>query len=404
MPSSSFFESTAAIFTGDGTGVFTASEVAIPVDAVFARFFDANEDGRADLLTGGELGVIAAVVGGGAVGFPAWDPPLATDVSRFATGDLDGDEFADLVALNEAATEVRVWMSPGRFGFGSPQVLPFAAALVPHVALRDLDGDGHHDLVLGLDEGASLGVIRISDGAGGLGPEQSLALDRQFLLLADLDLDGVLDLVTGFSNLGTSPTGLRVQLGLGDGTFGPVVYTLASGSNLSNLVAGDVTGDGLPDLVFNDTGFLPPFLRVGALAGDGTGGFGPLQVLPDNVQVPRMIDIDGDGDLELFLSTAEIAVAPDASLGPFTGLVIPFGTFVDLDGDGDPDVLGDTLDGRTGWYRNDGGAFEFAASNLLLGSEVAIGDFDGDGIPDVVGLKEEAAESSLRLYTNLLGE
>src|SRR5207249_3594480 len=81
------------------------------------------------------------------------------------------------------------------------------------------------------------------------------------LALADLNLDGKLDLAVAVAGAGA----VRTWLGGGDGTF-TAADTLTLGGDLAALAVADFSRDGRPDVaVVNRT------TGVGALLGDGTG-------------------------------------------------------------------------------------------------------------------------------------
>ncbi len=96
--------------------------------------------------------------------------------------------------------------------------------------------------------------------------------------------------------------------------------------------------------------------------------------------VPGQITLSG-----VALETAAIQVIDDSLVAPSS--LDP----VDLDGDGDLDLVGAAFDGsRVRWWRNEGGrppmwtAFEIE-SGFIGASSVRAGDIDGDGTIDVAG-------------------
>ncbi len=94
------------------------------------------------------------------------------------------------------------------------------------------------------------------------GPVASVAV-------ADVNGDGHLDLVVAYPGEGS----VGVLLGKGDGTFQPVVKYNSGGSGASSVAVADVNGDGKPDIVvlnaFDTEG------TVGVLLGNGDGTFQP---------------------------------------------------------------------------------------------------------------------------------
>ncbi len=183
------------------------------------------------------------------------------------------------------------------------------------------------------------------------------------------------------------------------------------------LAAGDVTGDGSPDLVVG-----------GRIYRNGGGRFVeasglPSDAVPGEVRSAAVADLDNDGRLDLVLAGRERVslirsaeggpageAAGDGSAGRVTGLPVPDGTapgdvqVLDLDQDGDLDVFV-AAGGRNLAYRNDGdGTYTELAGEMGLAADGAGSrpdalflDVDGDGYLDLVAT---GPGGSIHLYRN----
>ena len=143
------------LWTRGADGSFAAASGALSAAASSAAAAaDMDGDGDIDVALGRADG-LDIWLNDGAGSFDAGGAAAgdgATDVVRLAAGDLDGDGAVDLVAGRggEAAAPSRVLFGDGDGGFETAAgALPEVPLQVRALALRDLDGDGFPDLVLG---------------------------------------------------------------------------------------------------------------------------------------------------------------------------------------------------------------------------------------------------------------
>ncbi len=228
---------------------------------------------------------------------------------------------------------------------------------ITSVAVADFNGDGKPDIAA-----CGMGAAGVLLGNGD-GTFQSVKSLTQFgnwpywLTVADFNKDGKPDLAIankGTPGVGTDIGGVLVYLGVGDGTFqDPVSYP--GGRYPNFIVAADVNGDKIPDLILSATNpdFTTNFeFDIGVLLGHGDGTFGATSLLLTDTD-PTYIavaDINGDGKQDLAIAhyggstytsfmfgngdgTFQPEVDLTATSNPSTVLV------TDLNGDGKPDLL-----------------------------------------------------------------
>lgn len=173
----------------------------------------------------------------------------------------------------------------------------------------------------------------------------------------------------------------------------------------NSAVAGDLDGDGEIDLIASGT------RAVVWWRNDGTGSF-TESVLHGSIGGSERIgvndlaiaDIDGDGDPDLVgIADEALHIWENAGNETFKHHHTPitFGgagalQIGDLDSDGDIDLIAASAwDDRFAWWENDGaGAFEQRELGPRLegASAIVAGDFDSDGDVDLIGISGEAEE------------
>jgi hypothetical protein len=252
--------------------------------------------------------------------------------------------------------------------------------------------------------------------------------------LGDADADGDLDATVGtasgkllyFKNIGTSNNPIYTQQ---TGASNP--FTNSDISNNAAPVLGDIDADGDLDAVVGTMYGSLMFLKnmgtaVNPIYSQQTGSSNPFDGLtyndePTNTS-PSLGDIDGDGDLDAIVGTANgsllyyqnVGSATNPIYSQQTGSSNPFNvgtpnlrvgsnsnfspSLGDMDGDGDLDAVVGTADGTILFFKNIGTAinpifsqqtgstnpFDGQGNGINLNASPTLGDTDGDGDLDVV--------------------
>ncbi len=277
--------------------------------------------------------------------------------------DFDGDGYDDFAAVD--------WIGDGRvkIRFGGPAAPPFATVAqssavfgsTPQLTGPDFDGDGDRDIVIISLNGA---VVLRNDGARvfhEVSPAPFISPVGKFAAL-DVDGDGLDDLVVS-RNAPGSVDALDWMRSIGTGHFEPRQPLLFGGAPLAErLAVADVDQDGDEDLVIRFA-FASGSNRTSAWVEMGPGTQATLHrnhlAHPSDTNViGDVVDVDLDGVLDfLTFQPADDSLLWVRGLGggafdaPVEVGVIPGlrgATAVDLDGDGDQDLLtGDLM-----WFEN----------------------------------------------------
>ena len=306
----------------------------------------AGAGNASDLAANGVPGRLFVLFGQGDGTF---SEPLIIDIgfdpTDVSTADFNGDFLPDLVAANRGDATISVVLNLGGGAFATPISIP-VGTMPRSIEAADLDADGIPDLAVVADDpaiGPSVQILinrtepPVGAGAGPVvfDPPQAFGVagDPNFVVTADLDGDGLNDLLT--VNADDGPSG------------GSVSALINSPVPSGGTCLGDLNSDGVVNIA-------DLFILLGS--------WGPCPPPPDECPA----DLDGDGEvgiLDLLLLFHQFGACKGLDTCPW-----------DLDGDGDV-TFGDLT-------------ILFEHIGPCRDPLDCAGDFDGDGVVGILDILE----------------
>lgn len=429
-----FFNRGIHLYINQGSGLYTIGDVSNLVAVNLSAVAFADVDGDLDmdvLISGNEVSGDASTklyLNDGTGLFNVQPATTFEDVDQgeieFNDVDSDGDVDVFISGLNNSSQVIgKLYLNDGFGNYTEDVVNTFNGSWSGEVEFVDLDGDLDDDLFIA---GNIMSSVYFNDGLGNFSLDLTSTIDSMYHCDAqfyDLDADSDLDLIiSGFVQGGILKAQRYNNDGAGNFSF-DTVSTL-NGLYWPNISIFDFNDDSFVDVLI--TGRNSSALEVAEYyQNDGLDSLYAQVGMPFQAMMSgstKFIDLDSDGDKDFIQSGQELGglfcnVYDNAGGGiwnevgnsVFEGVKYSSVDFADIDGDNDLDAFISGMNAEnvpySQLYQNDG----LGNYTLLTGSTIEpvyyssckFGDVDNDGDNDLmVTGAPDGGNDFTRLYKN----
>lgn len=325
--------------------------------------------------------------------FSVQQPGFTYARSGLSAGDIDGDGIVEIITTNlttNSANRLLAYEHDGTVKWTSDS---FYANLAndgtdrTNPLIADLEGDGTPEIIAGANViNADDGSLRWSGSEGQAWqainnyPPGALFADRSGAVstVADLNLDGILEVVTG-------QTAYRA-----DGS----IYWHLDDLDDGYPAIGNFDGDAFPEIVVASRGTVRLHEHTGELI------WGPIDMPGSNPEPggpPTIADLDGDGQPEIALagSSQFVAYEGDGTLlwqspSQDASSAMTGSTVFDLDGDGDYEVIYRDEQYLRIYQGSDGAIlYQLELSSATVNEMPVVADVDNDGHAEIIASSDQ---------------
>lgn len=380
------------------------------VGPVFLAVEDTTGDGAADVHVAAALsGEVSIFHGQPGAGAPVSGPPtiaISGNPQLIASGDLDGDSIADLVATDNAEPRVFFLRGLGGMGFATEATIAIpAGSSTFQPLLFDMDQDGDLDVAVLHDNGATF--IK-NNGSFAFTQASNVVVSGGLMLgrVADVYEDGWPEIVA------TAPAaGASMVFKNNHGTM-TISQSVAAGMLPAGIAVEDLDRDGDLDIAVANRGSD----TISIAKRTGATFIANATVLPAHGGPAWLhsadFDLDGRHDLAVSVPDSDDILIfknrgalkfKDAAAVPTNGQPLALAV-EDLDRDGRADLL--YVENTTGKA-----VVRLAGKNMVFGGQKTVfasqyttitallSDLDGDGLPELV--TANASGGIMQIHKNL---
>ncbi|MEI6142279.1 MAG: FG-GAP-like repeat-containing protein, partial [Mariniphaga sp.] len=330
----------------------------------------------------------------------ATNPAVASKL--FAIGDFNRDGIPDVAFDNQNAVRVCFGDGNGSFTYSNSYAV---GNNISSIITADLDADGVLDIVTSNADSRSLSVLW-GNSNGTFNTAVSIGLPQVIssVAVADFNRDGRPDLLT------TNKSSNDVTVFINNSSRGfNYYYSYVVGTSPEHAAVGDFNGDGKADVVVTNKGTN----TISVLLGDGKGGLGGSTnyVVGTSPYYVALGDFNGDGKTDIAVTVSgdnKIAVLLGNGNGTFATAVkydtnsLPImPTVCDYNGDGKSDIaFGCQTAQKLGVITGKGNGTFYPAKYFAvwgLNHGIATADFNCDGRTDFGLMTDEGFYSLVNL-------
>jgi FG-GAP-like repeat len=292
---------------------------AVGIGAHAINVGDFNGDGKLDIATMNS-NTASVLLGNGDGTFGARsDVAIPGNSTNLVVGDFNRDGYLDMATSNTASVGTITLLNGHGDGTFAPAANVYAFSAPVYLGVGDFNHDGYDDFAVTNSYAASSMSVVMNNGDGTYAPPRTYNIPETGyeIQVGDFDNDGNDD----FAVRGASE--YMVELGVGDGTFLPVVNYATPSGRFEMGTHGDFNGDGAIDFAYPSTGGVTVMMNANDTVTNLAGAVGfnvttPASTTSGSLLPMTVTIVDANGNaVPDFLGTVYITSNDAASNATF---------------------------------------------------------------------------------------